>query len=60
MHVEVSKNIIFGKKSGWLSATVLDSMDNYKILSERMNVLPVVLAKKKPEKVESILGVKKT
>ena len=38
------KNIIFGnKKKMMLLLPVLDSLDNYKILSERMNVLTIYL-----------------
>ena len=39
-----TKNIIFGKKKvdGYVPP-VLDSLDNYKILSERMNVLTIYL-----------------
>ena len=43
MHLEVDKNIIFTKKKDGLVHPVLDSLDNYKILSERMNVLTIYL-----------------
>ena len=48
MHLEVDqKYYLHQKKRDGLVHPVLDSLDNYKILSERMNVLTIYLPRRK-------------
>ena len=48
MHLEVDqKYYLRQKKVDGLVLPVLDSLDNYKILSERMNVLTIYLPRRK-------------
>ena len=48
MHLEVDqKYYLRQKKVDGLVPPVLDSLDNYKILSERMNVLTIYLPRRK-------------